>query len=326
MGFFDLFKKMSTPQQGNKQAQHNRQQICTRCKKVIFGYPATYTYAYHIAGSYCPPICKKCASSMSYSVRYSLLCDNNVFRFATIFDEMISISVWIEKNDDDFIIKKETRYKADNNVVNQQSIIRKPRNISEVLWGIQYLCKEIKLDFEKLKNEKELLLFIFSSDDPDVYRPKIMCAEFSQYDIKVLTRVREIKIGNSVCSCSIIDQPLSIEINNTKFSYSRIESVHLSQGYNFIERIKINENEYFLYYVEHLSKNDTLGWSIYSLSAHTYNHLKFGGQLPCQKHGIGFSLLGEAYISNPIQCIPYVISAIANNMKIVTMNGETWCE
>jgi len=325
MGFFDLFKKMSTPQQGNKQEQHNRQQICTRCKKEIVGYPATYTYAYHIAGSYCPPICKKCASSMSFSVKYNLTCDGTVFKFASIFDELIEIRVWIEKNDGGFIIKKETQYHADKSVVVRQTIVSDPRNISEVLWQIQHLCKEIKLNFNQLKTEKNLLLYIFSTEDPNVYIPKMMRTEFSQYDLKIMARVSEIKIGSCMCACSIIGES-GIKIANTLFNYSRTEAIHLSQGYSFIEIIKINNSEHFLYYIDHPSKNDILGWSIYSLSPKAYNHLKYGGDLSGMRWKNEFSLLGEAYITSPTQCLPYIIAAISNNMKIITKNGETWCE
>ena len=323
MGILDLFKKK--PQQGDKQKQSNRKQICTRCKKGIVGYPAEYTYAYHIAGSFYPPLCKQCASSISFSIKYNLICDGEVFDFASIYDEMITIRVWIEKNDGAFIIKKETLYLADNNIVIQQSIVRDPRNISEVLWEIQHLCKEIKLNINQLKTEKSILLFIFSTDDPNVYIPKMMRSEFSQYDLKVLARVSQIKIGNSMCECSVINES-SIKIADTIFKYSKDEAVHLSQGYNFIETIKIDNDEHFLYYIEHLSKNDILGWSIYSLSSKAYNHLKYGGDLSSMPWKNEVSLLGEAYISSTAECFPYIIAALSNNMKIVNKNGETWCE
>ena len=317
MRLFDFLKKRN-----QSYTNSTKTQKCNRCKKQITGVPVTYTFAFHVAGSYCPPLCKKCATTMSFSVEYIMLCDNNVFNFALISDEMLDISVWLEKNNEGFTVTKEIHYRADDSITKQQKTIYEPRNISEVLWEIQHLCKEIKLDCETLIKNKELLSFVFSTDDPNVYVPRMMKTEFSSYALKSLSKVEKIKIGENYYTCSIAEQPLSIMINDANFLYSRIEGVHLPQGYNFIEHIKINDDEFYLYYVEHISKNDVLGWSIYTLSARMYEHMKFGG-----KNDVTISsLLGDAYISNPDRCIPYVVAAISNNMKILNQNGETWCE
>lgn len=84
--------------------------------------------------------------------------------------------------------------------------------------------------------------------------------------METVTLYREIDSNTS--ACSIIDEPFGIQIGNTVFNCTKVEGVSLSQGYNFIEKIRINNNEYFLYYIEHASKNDVLGWSICYCSYH----------------------------------------------------------
>ena len=159
-----------------------------------------------------------------------------------------------------------------------------------------------------------------------VYTPKLMQCEFSRYDLMAISRVSAIKVGNRICTCSVQDEPLAIQIEDRSFLYSRLEKVHVEPCYSFIEKAKINEREHFLYYEEHPSKGDTLGWSIYTITSKTYDHLKYGKKLSDVEQPNEFSLLGKAYIPYAEQCIPYVVAAIANNMKIMCHGGETWCE
>lgn len=89
--------------------------------------------------------------------------------------------------------------------------------------------------------------------------PIVRPPEFQSYELKQMSRVSTIKIGKEVCSCSIINEPLTILINQIPYRYTRSEVVGLFRAYDFIETIRIDESEYFLYYLEHPSGNDTLG-------------------------------------------------------------------